>query len=63
MNLAVQPIDYLSPDVPQELPWHEGVFPVAKKQSFCDRQGRVHARVSCNIAQEFGVFLNLPLTF
>ena len=41
--------------------WHEGVFPATLAQSFRDRQGRVHARVSCNIAQEFGVFLNVPL--
>jgi len=41
--------------------WHEGVFPSTPAQSFRDRQGRVHARVSCNIAQEFGVFLNVPL--
>jgi len=41
--------------------WHEGVFPATRAQSFLDRQGRVHARVSCNIAQEFGVFLNVPL--
>lgn len=41
--------------------WHEGVFPATPAQSFRDRQGRVHARVSCNIAQEFGVFLNVPL--
>jgi ureidoglycolate lyase/seryl-tRNA synthetase len=41
--------------------WHEGVFASARGQSFRDRQGRVHARVSCNIAREFGVFLNVPL--
>ena len=41
--------------------WHDGVFPVAGQQSFRDRQGRVHARVSCNFAREFGVFLNVPL--
>lgn len=41
--------------------WHEGVFPATTAHSFADRQGRVHARVSCNIAQEFGVFLNVPL--
>ena len=41
--------------------WHDGVFPVAGEQSFRDRQGRVHARVSCNFAREFGVFLNVPL--
>ena len=41
--------------------WHEGVFPATLAQSFHDSQGRVHARVSSNIAQEFGVFLNVPL--
>ena len=41
--------------------WHEGVFPATLAQSFRDRQGKVHARVSCNVAQEFGVFLNVPL--
>jgi len=41
--------------------WHEGVFASTRGQSFLDRQGRVHARISCNIAQEFGVFLNVPL--
>lgn len=41
--------------------WHEGVFPSTRAQSFRDRQGRVHARVSCNVAQEFGVFLKVPL--
>ena len=41
--------------------WHEGVFPVTQSQSFQDRQGRVHARVSCNICTEFGVFLKMPL--
>jgi ureidoglycolate lyase len=41
--------------------WHEGAFPVTQSQSFQDRQGRVHARVSCNICTEFGVFLKMPL--
>ncbi len=47
---------YIHPNI-----WHEGVFPTTREQSFRDKQGRVHARVSCNIAQEFGVFLNVPL--
>ena len=47
---------YIHPNI-----WHEGVFPATQKQSFHDCQGKVHARVSCNIAQEFGVFLNVPL--
>ena len=41
--------------------WHEGVFPATRAQSFRDRQGRVHARVSCNVCEEFGVFLKVPL--
>jgi ureidoglycolate lyase len=49
---------YIHPSI-----WHEGVFPVTQSQSFQDRQGRVHARVSCNICKEFGVFLKMPLPF
>lgn len=47
---------YIHPNV-----WHEGVFPVAGRAEFHDEQGRVHARVSCFIAREFGVFLSVPL--
>ncbi len=47
---------YIHPNI-----WHDGVFTCSGKQSFLDRQGRVHARVSCNIAREFGVFLQVPL--
>lgn len=42
--------------------WHEGIFPVEDNQRFLDRQGRVHARVSCDIGKEFGVYLSVPLT-
>lgn len=41
--------------------WHEGIFPVQDHQRFLDRQGKVHARVSCDIGQEFGVYLSVPL--
>jgi len=41
--------------------WHEGIFPAVGHQSFLDRQGRVHARVSCDIGEEFGVYLAVPL--
>ncbi len=41
--------------------WHEGIFPVGDRQRFLDRQGRVHARVSCDVGQEFGVYLAVPL--
>lgn len=48
---------YIHPNI-----WHEGVFPVGNKQRFFDRQGRVHARVSCDVGEEFGVYLSVPLT-
>ena len=41
--------------------WHEGVFPTKDHQRFLDRQGAVHARVSADIGQEFGVYLSCPL--
>ena len=41
--------------------WHEGIFPVTDSQRFLDRQGRVHARVSCDFGEEFGVYLSVPL--
>lgn len=41
--------------------WHEGVFPVAGEQRFLDRQGKVHARVSCDFGAEFGVYLSVPM--
>ena len=47
---------YIHPDI-----WHEGIFPLADAQQFLDRQGRVHARVSCDFGQEFGVYLRVPL--
>ena len=48
---------YIHPNI-----WHEGVFPTRDTQSFRDRQGRVHARVSCDVGEEFGVYLRVPLT-
>lgn len=41
--------------------WHEGIFPVGDDQRFRDRQGKVHARVSCDFGTEFGVYLACPL--
>ena len=40
--------------------WHEGVFPLVPRQRFLDRQGRVHARVSVEFADEFGCRLLIP---
>ncbi|MEM7292232.1 MAG: ureidoglycolate lyase [Pseudomonadota bacterium] len=47
---------YIHPNI-----WHEGIFPVHDRQRFLDRQGRVHARVSCDVGEEFGVYLAVPL--
>jgi hypothetical protein len=47
---------YIHPGV-----WHEAVFPLTEKARFLDRQGKVHARISCNFPEEFGVFLSIPL--
>ncbi|MEM9499918.1 MAG: ureidoglycolate lyase [Pseudomonadota bacterium] len=47
---------YIHPGV-----WHEGVFPVEDQQNFRDRQGRVHARVSCDLGEEFGAYVAAPL--
>ena len=40
---------YIHPDI-----WHEGVFPLAPRQRFLDRQGRVHARLGVEFPDEFG---------
>lgn len=47
---------YIHPGV-----WHEAVFPLSERGRFRDRQGRVHARISCNFPEEFNVFLSIPL--
>ncbi len=47
---------YIHPGV-----WHEAVFPLADQARFFDRQGKVHARISCDFEQEFGCLLEVPL--
>ena len=47
---------YIHPNI-----WHEGVFPTGENQKFLDRQGKVHARISCDFGEEFGVYLSVPL--
>lgn len=47
---------YIHPNV-----WHEGVFAPRGRQSFFDRQGAVHARVSVNFGHEFGCLLEVDL--
>jgi hypothetical protein len=41
--------------------WHEGVFPCGPHGAFLDRQGAVHARVSCEFPREFGCLLSAAL--
>ena len=47
---------YLHPNI-----WHEGPFPVTPAGRFFDKQSKVHGRVSCDLAREFGVLLGVPL--
>ena len=47
---------YIHPNI-----WHEGIFPIEDSQRFLDRQGRVHARISCDLAEEFGAYLSVDL--
>ena len=41
--------------------WHEAVFPLAERADFLDKQGKVHARISCEFHKEFGAYLHFPL--
>ena len=47
---------YIHPGV-----WHEAVIPLADRARFFDKQGRVHARISCAFDEEFGGTLAVPL--
>jgi ureidoglycolate lyase len=41
--------------------WHTPALPFSPTMVFDDRQGRVHARVSCHFVDEFGKYLAVPL--
>lgn len=41
--------------------WHDGVYPESGDGDFRTRQGRVHARVSADVAREYGCLLRVPL--
>ena len=47
---------YIHPNI-----WHEGVFPLSEKAKFFDKQGKVHARISCDFASEFKSYLSFAL--
>jgi nucleoside-diphosphate-sugar epimerase len=56
----IDPMDscglYINSDI-----WHEGVFPLAERGRFFDKQGKVHARISTDFPKEFGCLLSVPL--
>ena len=41
--------------------WHDGAYPETGDGSYLTRQGRIHARVSADIAAENGCLLRIPL--
>lgn len=41
--------------------WHDGVYPESGDGNFRTRQGRVHARVSADVAREYRCLLRIPL--
>jgi ureidoglycolate hydrolase len=41
--------------------WHEAIIPLTDNARFYDKQGKVHARISCDFGKEFGVLLSVPL--
>lgn len=41
--------------------WHDGVYPLRGDGTFWTRQGSVHARVSADVAREFGCLLRIAL--
>lgn len=47
---------YINPGV-----WHEAVFPIKDRQSFFDKQGKVHARVSVDFCKEFDCYVCAPM--
>lgn len=47
---------YVKPGV-----WHEALFILEESARFFDKQGKVHARISVDFANEFGCLLKIPL--
>ena len=48
---------YIHPNI-----WHEGVFPTKGKATFRGKQGKVHARVSIDLLEEFKSYIYFNLT-
>ena len=48
---------YIHPNI-----WHEGVFPTKERATFRGKQGKVHARVSIDLLEEFKSYLYFKVT-
>ncbi len=42
--------------------WHQGVYPIADQAVYLGKQGKVHACIVSDTADEFGRYLSIPLT-
>jgi len=49
---------YIHPNI-----WHEGVFPTKGKATFKGKQGKVHARVSIDLLEEFNSYIYFKVAF
>ena len=49
---------YIHPNI-----WHEGVFPTKGRATFKGKQGKVHARVSIDLHEEFNSYIYFKLAF
>ena len=49
---------YIHPNI-----WHEGVFPTKGRATFKGKQGKVHARVSIDLLEEFNSYIYIRVAF
>jgi len=49
---------YIHPNI-----WHEGVFPTKGRTTFKGKQGKVHARVSIDLLEEFNSYIYFKVAF
>ncbi len=49
---------YIHPNI-----WHEGVFPTKGRATFKGKQGKVHARVSIDLHEEFNSYIYFKVAF
>jgi hypothetical protein len=41
--------------------WHQQVYPISDRAVFLGKQGAVHACVNIDTADEWGIYLSIPL--